>query len=198
MGADQANLATQYRNEYVPPAIRPYKQNVFGGADELSDDDTDVLVEQNPHQIGLGIADAEKRFDSEELNKIKKEFERLSKDDVIGKRKLLEYFKMVEIQDTYLSDEVFFMIKNSSQANTPVTYSKFINFVSVVARGTPEEKLQLLYTFFDKSVDSKITKDDLKAHISGTIISMQSVRFDADEIERLKHSVTQSSENEID
>lgn len=45
MGADQANLATQYRNEYVPPAIRPYKQNVFGGADELSDDDTDVFVE---------------------------------------------------------------------------------------------------------------------------------------------------------
>lgn len=56
---------------------------------------------------------AEARFTKEELIKIQKEFERLSKDDVIGKRKLLEYFRMIEIQDTYLSDEVFFMIKNS-------------------------------------------------------------------------------------
>jgi len=48
---------------------------------------------------------------------------------------------MIEIQDTYLSDEVFFMIKNSSAANTPIDYGKFINFVSIVAKGTREEKL---------------------------------------------------------
>jgi len=47
----------------------------------------------------------------------------------------------------------------------------------------------LLFTFFDKSVDSKITKDDLKAHISGTILSMQGVRFDLEDVERLKLSV---------
>jgi len=77
----------------------------------------------------------------EELSKIKKEFERLSKDNVIGKRKLLEYFKLLEIQDTYLANEVFFMIKNSSQLNSPIDYSKFINFVSIVAKGHEEEKL---------------------------------------------------------
>ena len=38
----------------------------------------------------------------------------MSKDDVIGKRKLLEFFKLMEIQDTYLANEVFYMIKNSS------------------------------------------------------------------------------------
>mgnify|MGYP001119493102 CR=1 FL=1 len=81
------------------------------------------------------------------------------------------------------------MIKNSSAANTPIDYGKFINFVSIVAKGSREEKLQLLFTFFDKSVDSKITKDDLKAHISGTILSMQGVRFDLEDVERLKLSV---------
>jgi hypothetical protein len=60
---------------------------------------------------------------------------------VIGKRKLLEYFRMVEIQDTYLANEVFFMIKNSSQLNSPIDYSKFINFVSIISKGTREEKL---------------------------------------------------------
>jgi Ca2+-binding EF-hand superfamily protein len=64
------------------------------------------------------------------------------------------------------------MIKNSHQANSPIDYVKFIHFVSIVAKGDREEKLQLLFTFFDKSIDSKITKDDLKAHISGTILSM--------------------------
>ena len=50
----------------------------------------------NP-QITLSIGEAESRFTVEELSKIKKEFERLSKDNVIGKRKLLEYFKLLEI-----------------------------------------------------------------------------------------------------
>lgn len=77
----------------------------------------------------------------EELSKIKKEFERLSKDNIIGKRKLLEYFKLLEIQDTYLANEVFFMIKNSSQLNSPIDYSKFINFVSIVSKGSEEDKL---------------------------------------------------------
>ena len=77
----------------------------------------------------------------EELSKIKKEFERLSKDNIIGKRKLLEYFKLLEIQDTYLANEVFFMIKNSSQLNSPIDYSKFINFVSIMSKGSEEDKL---------------------------------------------------------
>ena len=47
----------------------------------------------------------------------------------------------MEIQDTYLSNEIFFMIKNSSKLNSPVDYSKFINFVSIVAKGSSEEKL---------------------------------------------------------
>ena len=152
----------------------------------------------NP-QITMSVADAEGRFTHEELSKIKKEFERLSKDNVIGKRKLLEYFKLLEIQDTYLASEVFFMIKNSSQLNSPIDYSKFINFVSIVAKGSEEEKLQLLYTFFDRSVESKITKEDLKAHISGTILSMQSVSFnEMPELEKLKQSIAMAHESEID
>ena len=91
------------------------------------------------------------------------------------------------------------MIKNSSQLNSPIDYSKFINFVSIMSKGNEEEKLQLLYTFFDRSLESKITKEDLKAHISGTILSMQSVAFDGlDELEKLKQSIAMAPENEID
>lgn len=91
---------------------------------------------------------------------------------MIGKRKLLEYFRLSEIADTYLTNELFYMIKNSTSLNSPVDYNKFINFVSVISKGTKHEKMQLLFSFFNKGPDSKITKEELKAHISGTILSL--------------------------
>ena len=40
-----------------------------------------------------------------------------------------------------MANEVFLMIKNSSLANSPIDYDKFLNFVSIVSHGTREEKL---------------------------------------------------------
>lgn len=84
----------------------------------------------------------------------------------------------MEINDTYLTNELFYMIKNSSQLNSPVDYSKFINFVAIISKGTKHEKLQLLFSFFNKGPESKITKEELKAHISGTILSLANINFD--------------------
>jgi Ca2+-binding EF-hand superfamily protein len=104
---------------------------------------------------------------------VTKEFDRLSKDKVIGKRKLFEYFRMMELEETYLASEIFEMIKNST-----IYADKFLNFVAIISKGTEDEKLELLYTFFDKGRDAKITKEDLKAHIIGTILSMQGIPFE--------------------
>ena len=153
MGTTQSQKAALFRNDFIAPAVRPYK-TTFGGAEDPTGvgyngqfiDDPTIENEKsfegiiNP-QISLGVEVAEARFTNEELSKISKEFERLSKDNVIGKRKLLEYFRLMEIQDTYLSNEIFFMIKNSSKLNSPIDYTKFINFVSIVAKGSSEEKL---------------------------------------------------------
>ena len=139
-------MASQLRNVYEPPPVRPYKQ-AYGGQDEPTGDELGAEADQLENNQHFKVqnkdtrVNAEARFSKEELIKIKKEFERLSKDDVIGKRKLLEYFRIIEIQDTYLSDEVFFMIKNSHQANSPIDYVKFIHFVSIVAKGDRDEKL---------------------------------------------------------
>jgi Ca2+-binding EF-hand superfamily protein len=106
-----------------------------GGGGGIDEDDFD---EKNMFALLMNqpVASAEARFTQEELSKIKKEFDKLSKDQVIGKRKLLEYFRLMEINDTYLTNELFFMIKNSSTLNSPVDYKKFINFVSVIAKGS--------------------------------------------------------------
>jgi Ca2+-binding EF-hand superfamily protein len=116
----------------------PNKRDGTAGVD--NDDDID---EKNIFAalMNQAIPVAESRFTQEELSKIRKEFDKLSKDQVIGKRKLLEYFRLMEISDTYLTNELFFMIKNSSALNSPVDYKKFINFVSVIAKGSRQEKL---------------------------------------------------------
>lgn len=165
----------------------PNKRDQTGGGadndDDFDDKNTFAALMNQPIPV------AESRFTQEELSKIRKEFDKLSKDQVIGKRKLLEYFRLMEISDTYLSNELFFMIKNSSALNSPVDYKKFINFVSVIAKGSRQEKLQLLFFFFDKTPDARISKEELKAHISGTILSLAGLTFDDAGVESLKQSI---------
>jgi len=47
----------------------------------------------------------------------------------------------------------------------------------------------LLFAFFDKTPDAKISKEELKAHISGTILSMAGLVFDDSGVEVLKQSI---------
>ena len=61
----------------------------------------------------MSIQESESRFTPNELEQIQREFEKNSKDKIIGKRKLIEYFRLMEISDTYLSNEFFNIIKNS-------------------------------------------------------------------------------------
>ena len=61
----------------------------------------------------LSIQESEGKFSTEELNAIRKEFDKLSKDNIIGKRKLIEFFRIMEISDTYLTNQLFAVIKNS-------------------------------------------------------------------------------------
>ena len=100
MGNDQGRMASEYRNDFMPPPIKPYFMNPSGG-----EPDNHALTQENEQpdfgvinpQITMSVQEAEMKFTVEELSKIKKEFERLSRDNVIGKRKLLEYFKLLEI-----------------------------------------------------------------------------------------------------
>ena len=61
----------------------------------------------------MSIQDAEMKFTPDELATIQKEYEKISKDDIIGKRKLIEFFRIMEISDSYLTNQLFTVIKNS-------------------------------------------------------------------------------------
>ena len=174
----------------------------------------------------------------------------------------------MEISDTYLSNELFNLVKNSKKLNQPIDYQKFVCFISIITKGSTTEKLLLLFSIFGKGIpdgyygnkkmlgyntgsmltdqasydslmesnstihengnskifegdsllrheesaldidddadettqkyEPRVTREDLKLHISGTILSMVNVNFENAQVESLKQSVCRSEENVID
>lgn len=207
----------------------------------------------------MSVQEAESRFTQSEVAIIKREFEKNSKDQIIGKRKLIEYFRLNEVSDTYLSNELFNIIKNSSRLNSPIDYQRFISFIAILVKGSRYEKLLLIFSIFGKGIpydksgnsgqrgrigdessvfdsesylsgtgaktknllndngsligdsnaeleegeenpikDPRVTKEDMKLHISGTILSMVNVTFENGSIESLKQIICRSEEGLID
>lgn len=100
----------------------------------------------------MSIQEAESRFTQSEVAQIKREFEKNSKDQIIGKRKLIEYFRLNEVSDTYLSNELFNIIKNSNRLNSPIDYQRFISFIAILVKGSRYEKLLLIFSIFGKGI----------------------------------------------
>jgi len=148
--------------------------------------------------MNLSINVAEARFSKEELHIIRKDFDRLSKNQVIGKRKLLEYFKVGEIENTPLAATIFAMIKNDNQEKVLIDWQKFINIIAILSKGARMEKLQLIYRLFEKSPSSRITRIELKYAIGSIMLSMMYVKFEDPEIEKLKQFISKMGDFQIE
>ncbi len=105
---------------------------------------------------------------------------------MIGRKKLLEYFGMLELDGTQLGMEIFSLMKNNNTGRKFINWERFIIFVSIIAKGSPQEKLGVLINLFSRQGDLKITKEELR-HVFFIIIqSMLNVTFEDPNIERLK------------
>ena len=96
--------------------------------------------------------------------------------------------------------------------DSPIDWTKFISFISILVKGTREEKLKLFYLLFEKNTslgggkprnfgdDSTpgISKEELMMNIQSTILSMLSVTFEDPAIERIKADVMKQNEQWID
>ena len=94
--------------------------------------------------------------------------------------------KLSELKETYLTDELFMLIKNSPNLNSPIDWSKFIAFLAIMIKGTRDEKLQLFFSLFNKIPDNKLSKSEMKTHITGTLLSMALVNFEDVAVEVMK------------
>ena len=70
--------------------------------------------------------------------------------------------------------------------------------MSIFLKGSREEKLKLIYLFYDRNHDFLISKEELTSHMSGAIISMINISFEDNNIEKLKTDVVKHNETTID
>ena len=133
------------------------------------------------------------------------------KEKVIGKQKLFKFLEITEISKTFLSDQLIKIIRNSPELDSPIDWTKFISFISLLVKGTREEKLKLFYLLFEKNTnlggkarsygeDSTpgITKEELMMNIQSTILSMLSITFEDPAIEKIKSDIMRQNEQWID
>lgn len=222
----------------------------------LSKAGKDAAQEIDPLAIigitNMTVAEAESQFTQAELTQIKKEFNKNSKDQIMGKRKLIEYFRILDISDSYLTSQLFTVIKNSQRLTQPIDYQKFICFIAIISKGSRIQKLLLIFSIFGKGIpdrimdgnfdanddyesgelfqndpevispakkknkmaafdnesededeevdlyEPRVSREDIKLHISGTILSMVGVQYENVDVETLKQSLISSEESLID
>ena len=129
---------------------------------------------------------------------LNKEFDKLSKDQVIGKQKLFKFLRITEISETFLTDQLFYIMKNSPVLNSPIDWQKFISFLSIFLKGSEEEKLKLIFMFFDRFRKYSITKEEMQVVISSTILSMMTIPYEDKGIEKVREDLLRQSESTID
>mmetsp|Transcript_17061 Transcript_17061/g.15009 ORF Transcript_17061/g.15009 Transcript_17061/m.15009 type:complete len:146 (+) Transcript_17061:293-730(+) len=69
-------------------------------------------------------------------------------------------------------------MKNSPELNSPIDWQKFISFLSIFLKGSEEEKLKLIFLFFDRGRKYSLTKEEMQVVISSTILAMMNIPYE--------------------
>jgi len=80
-------------------------------------------------------------------------------DPVMSKKDFVDAMKSLRVTDTLLQDLIFnaFDTKRSGS----ISFQEFIRGLSVLTRGTPEEKLTFTFRMYDLNGDGFITRDEI-------------------------------------
>lgn len=65
--------------------------------------------------------------------------------DIITKRAFFEYFRLEELQNTMIGERIYHLFSQG----TAIDFNKFLQSIAVLAKGTPEERLQLFFKIYD-------------------------------------------------
>eukprot|EP01125_Pyxidicula_operculata_P016501 TRINITY_DN5686_c0_g1_i2.p1 TRINITY_DN5686_c0_g1~~TRINITY_DN5686_c0_g1_i2.p1 ORF type:complete len:197 (-),score=40.48 TRINITY_DN5686_c0_g1_i2:107-697(-) len=106
-------------------------------------------------------------FDENELQKLHKQFLKETPTGVINKREFSDVMKAMLVSDGVLQDLVFNAFDKDKDG--VITFKEFCVGLSVLLKGTPEEKLEFSFSTYDLNGDGFITRDDLET----IVFSMQ-------------------------
>jgi Ca2+-binding EF-hand superfamily protein len=143
------------------------------------------------------VIDISERLSEQEIQFVKKNYDKLSINEVIGKNKLLEYFNLLDFKDTPLASGMLYLLKNTNDSqNGLVTWDKFISFVTILSKGTKEERLQLIFKLFDSTSNAEVTKKSVKDAITSLLFSLLKNSYDEKSVENMRQSYFKGTEQQ--
>jgi Ca2+-binding EF-hand superfamily protein len=97
--------------------------------------------------------------DPRELKEIYKQFKKETPSGAINKRDFKELMKGVGVQDPFLQDLIFGTFDRDKDGN--INFKEFVTGLSVITRGSPDEKLEFAFRMYDLDGNGFITREDM-------------------------------------
>jgi Ca2+-binding EF-hand superfamily protein len=98
-------------------------------------------------------------FDQKELSAMYKQFRKETPQGVISKTEFKEVMKQMGVVDNFLQDLIFNVFDTNKDGT--INFQEFVAALSVMTRGTPDEKLEFAFHMFDVHGAGVITKEDV-------------------------------------
>jgi len=98
-------------------------------------------------------------FDPKELTAMYKQFRKETPSGFIDKSEFKEVMKQMGVVDNFLQDLIFNVFDDDKDAC--IDFQEFVNALSVMTRGTPDEKLEFAFRMYDINGKGYITKEEM-------------------------------------
>lgn len=182
------------KNKYysTKPTIQPYTP--IRESFKIDED------EASPTLLTHSQTAYQKLLSEKELELINAEFGKLARNQVIGKRKILQYFGLLELENTVLSTALLLLIKQKREdsENNFIDWPKFLSFVVTLAKGSRAERLKLFYGLFNPALTPQMTKKAFKQSFMSILHALSQVNYENPQVESFKNSILGVSEGELE
>jgi len=98
-------------------------------------------------------------FEQRELKLMWKQFRRETPLGVINQTEFKEVMKQMGVVDSFLQDLIFNVFDEDK--NGSINFQEFVCALSVMTRGSPDEKLEFAFSMYDLDGNGTISKDEM-------------------------------------
>jgi len=124
-------------------------------------------------------------FDHKELSAMYKQFKKETPQGAINKVEFKEVMKQMGVVDNFLQDLIFNVFDTDKDGS--INFREFVFALSVMTRGTPDEKLEFAFQMFDIHGQGYITKEDVNKVLDsfyklvGPLVTFSGRKYDSHE-----------------
>jgi len=98
-------------------------------------------------------------FDQKELKQMYKQFKKETPGGIIGRTEFKDVMKQMGVADSFLQDLIFNVFDDNKDGG--INFQEFVCALSVMTRGSPDEKLEFAFSMYDLDGNGFIAKEEM-------------------------------------